>query len=180
MEGLTAWVSHYGIFLIAAAGAAALLCAFLARGKKLRWGAAAGVLLCAAAAVWYFLPFSVPLDPQRTSVLLQFTLGEPLELTQEEREEVLRLCGELTYFRRPGQTVLRTGGTETAYLILLQGGDGGSSESLHLTLALSPEGFAGEDGLHGVNQNLDGVRGQEPLVEYVRALADKYEIPLAE
>ena len=44
MEGLTAWVSHYGIFLIAAAGAAALLCAFLARGKKLRWGAAAGAL----------------------------------------------------------------------------------------------------------------------------------------
>ncbi len=141
MEGLTAWVSHYGIFLIAAAGAAALLCAFLARGKKLRWGAAAGALLCAAAAVWYFLPFSVPLDPQRTSVLLQFTLGEPLELTQEEREEVLRLCGELTYFRRPGQTVLRTGGTETAYLILLQGGDGGSSESLHLTLGFFPGGF---------------------------------------
>ena len=60
------------------------------------------------------------------------------------------------------------------------GGDGGSSESLHLTLALSPEGFAGEDGLYGVNQNLDGVRGQEPLVEYLKELADKYEIPLAE
>ena len=47
-------------------------------------------------------------------------------------------------------------------------------------LALSPEGFAGEDGLYGVNQNLDGVRGQEPLVEYLKELADKYEIPLAE
>ena len=180
MEGLTAWISHYGIFLIAAAGAAALLCAFLARGKKLRWGAAAGALLCLRHGDGPRRPRSVPLDPQRTSVLLQFTLGEPLELTQEERAEVLRLCGELTYFRRPGQTVLRTGGTETVYLILLQGGDGGSGKSLHLTLALSPEGFAGEDGLHGVNQNLDGVRGQEPLVEYVRALADKYEIPLAE
>ena len=159
----------------------ALLAFLLHKGQKIkRWISAACMAACAVYLAWYFLPFSVPLDPQRTSVLLQFTQGEPLNLTQEEREEVLRLCGELTYFRRPGRAVLRTGGTEAAYLILLQGGDGGSGEGLHLTLALSPEGFAGEDGLYGVNQNLDGVRGQEPLVEYIKELADKYEIPLAE
>ena len=196
---------EYGVVAAAALLAVLVLCFLLHKGQKgWRRGCLVGIVLCIAYLVWFYLPYQLPtgtdallLDAERyesgrtysgeLTLAVSGTEENRLSLTEEEGRRLVELCNQLWFQRsilsvprrstdgEPGRLTIPPGDHMTLSIYRPSGQD------LRILCAMGRKGFAGREGVYCLTlAGEDRVYGWEPLVEYLKELADKYEIPLAE
>ena len=194
-------MAAYGVTAAAVIFGVALLAFLLNKGQKIRrWISAACMAACAVYLAWYFLPYRVLIDPAdiltdttmireedqgRPRVHLKPEGGEGLPLTGEEQRRLAELTNQL-WFRRailsyPESSTPEAldgkppppGAPEYLYLEVSTGHGNG----IRVMCARGASGFWCYQGTYCLDSAYSRVYGWEPLVEYVRALADKYGVP---
>jgi len=169
MMGATQQFAYqYFIVPIMAGAVIALLYCLLHEGKK---RLLSGILsaVCGIVVVWYFLPFHIHIDPVELPVLpgeVRIFQGDRTVVpTWEQTLELVELCNELVYVRRPGELGSIYDGKDGVTVWLYSGGF-----HLQVLLTFREDGFLYWTGVRAVNHRYDRVQNPEELIAYLKIL----------
>ena len=159
------------IFLFIFGGGVSFLYFLLHKGNKYRWVSGGIASACAVVIVVYFLPFSVQMPMEAAEKLggvSAYIQGISVDLTIEQKQELVELCNELKFQRQVGQQNFTYAGEKVAEGVIYGGG-----KRLSALFSMEEDGFNGSSILYGVTGELDRVLNPEAVINYLYNLAEE-------
>ena len=159
------------IFLFIFGGGVSFLYCLLHKGNKYRWVSGGIASACAVVIVVYFLPFSVQMPMESAEKLggvSVYVQGIRVDLTTEQKQELVELCNELKFQRQVGQQNFTYVGEKMAQVVI-----NGVGNHLSVLFSMEKDGFNGNFLLYAVTDKVDRVLNPEAVLNYLYDLVEE-------
>lgn len=169
MDGHFIYQNFILFFILA--GGVSFLYFLLHKGNKNRWVSASIASACAVTVVVYFIPFSVQMPMEAAEEMggvSAYIQGIRVDLTVEQKQELVELCNELKFQRQVGQQNFTYAGEKMAQVVIYW-----ERNSLSVLFSMEKDGFNGRSTLYGVTDKRDRVLNPEAVINFLYELVEE-------